>query len=92
MNKIKTTLSKLYQLRGFIITLAVILLIGFTAYQCSRVTRIEPDQAMIEEERAKLRKLQVKFDAGVIEALNRQSQVSGQTNLSNLGKSDPFSP
>lgn len=74
------------------ITIVMVLVIGLTLYQVSLVANVEPDGPTIEAERAKLRASSVKFDQETINDLNSRSSVPKQPNLSNLGKSDPFSP
>lgn len=73
-------------------TITMTLVIGLTLYQVSLVTQVEPDGPTIEAERAKLRASSVRFDQETIKDLNSRSSVPKQPDLTNLGKSDPFSP
>lgn len=88
----KALWSQLLKLKKFLLSLMVLVLIGLTAYQVSSIMYIEPDQDSIEAERVKLKQSRIHFDQKTIDSLNKRSSMPGQPDLSNLGRSDPFTP
>ena len=88
----KKLTTQLLAAKNFLLTLLVVITIGYTGYQLSRIVNLEPDQASIEAEQEKLRGSRVRFDKATIDELNSRSSTPKQPNLSNLGKADPFSP
>lgn len=90
--RLKPILKLIGKSRGLLLTLAVIGLIAYTAHQLSQLVTARPDPAYIEAEKTKIDEQRIRFDPKTVEAVRNLRVVSGQTDLSNLGKADPFSP
>jgi hypothetical protein len=82
----------LLRFRGLIIFLVAIGLIGYSIYLFSRIIDIRPDQAYLSEQRKKLDESKISFDKKTIQSINQLQQINPKIDLSNVGKSDPFSP
>ncbi len=86
----KPVLAILNRLRNLLVTLAVIGVLGYTAYQISLIPGIAPTKAQIEAERNKANTAQIKFDFKTIDAISKQTQVPAQNSLHDVGKTNPF--
>lgn len=87
----KKLLAVLLRHKNFLTTLAVLSLFGFTGYQISQITAVEPDSAYmtIKEKETKTTNLKVNKDA-VDQITNLKP--SGDTSIPvNVGKANPFS-
>lgn len=84
-------LNLLVRHKSFITTLVVLSLFGFTGYQVSQITAIEPDAAYmsLKEKENKTTSLRVNKEA-LDQIINLKP--SGDTSIPvNVGKSNPFS-
>ncbi len=86
----KALLGVLGRYRILIVTLIVVALAGYTVYQISLITSISPDEATVTAERAQIDAARIKFDTATIQAITKQTQVTTSSDLSKLGKTDPF--
>ena len=66
--------------------------IGFGLYRLNQVITVIPDPEMVKLEQETVEKAQIKFDIKTIDSLNHLTPVEGKVDLTNLGKTDPFSP
>ena len=88
----KKALDILNKLRGFLILLVVIGLFGYAAYQVSRIVAVAPDAAYLEKAKGDASATVIKLDVKAVEGLKNLVPVDVKVDLSNVGKSDPFSP
>ena len=93
LNKLlNLALGYLYRLRSFLIVLIVVGLVGYAGYLASQIISIQPDQAYLSTQRQQLSQSKVNFDKSTIQTINSLVQLNPQVDLTNIGKSDPFSP
>ncbi|HSX14856.1 MAG TPA: hypothetical protein VLE72_03025 [Candidatus Saccharimonadales bacterium] len=78
--------------KGLFIVAAVIVLVGYAGLLISRLVSLEPDQAYLADQRAKLDQTKINFDKKTIDTINHLQQLNPPIDLTNIGKSDPFSP
>ena len=83
-------LTKLNQLRGFLITLAALAIIGYTGYQISMATSVTPTQASINAAKEKLNPTEVKFDMATINSITHHTTVRVAPDLGGIGTTNPF--
>lgn len=77
---------------GFLIGTGLLALVGYTAYQISQIASISSDRAYIESEIDKANQKRIKLDTKTLEQVRAQTELDLRSDLSNLGKGDPFSP
>jgi hypothetical protein len=82
----------LVKARGFIALVAIIGLLGYGGYLASKVVNLQPDQTYLTDQRQQLDQAKISFDKQTIQTINNLEQVNPTVDLSNIGKSDPFSP
>jgi hypothetical protein len=78
--------------RKLFITLAIVGLLGYTGYQISRITAVQPDKAYLdakkEDKQAAVPNLRISKD---VQERLRSLQSAGDTSIPvNVGKSNPF--
>lgn len=89
---LKQTTQLLYKFRVIIVLVVSIGLIGYAGYLGSQMLNLQPDQAYLATQREKLTATKVGFDKQTVIIINSLKQVNPTVNLTNIGKSDPFSP
>lgn len=90
MIKLKPVLLILNKYKNLFVTVAVLGICGYTAYQISLVVAVTPNAAAVEAERAKVDTSNLKFDTKTIDSITKQHQINVSTNLSGIGTSNPF--
>ncbi|HSH31239.1 MAG TPA: hypothetical protein VK963_01080 [Candidatus Saccharimonadales bacterium] len=88
----KQVLAQLMRAQVFLVALAVVALVGYTAYQISLIFAVFPDAAAVEAQQKQSQASVIRFNPKAIEAVKRQTAIEAETSLSGLGKPDPFSP
>ncbi len=89
---LKLIAARLLKVRGFLIALAIIGLVGYAGYLISRIVDLQPDQAYLASKRQEIDKTKINFDKKTIQTINNLKQINPTVDLSNVGKSDPFAP
>lgn len=84
--------AKAYKYRGMIAAVVATCMIGYAAFLVAQVVNIKPDEIYAEEQRASLDKAKINFDKATITTINNLQQINPTTDLTNIGKNDPFSP
>ncbi|HSX48436.1 MAG TPA: hypothetical protein VLF41_02960 [Candidatus Nanoarchaeia archaeon] len=88
----KQALNILTKLRSFLITLVVIGLFGYAAYQVSKIVAVAPDKDYLDKAKGDASAQVVKLDVKAVDQLKNLVPVDVKVDLSSIGKSDPFSP
>lgn len=81
-----------YRLRNLLLVIVVAGLVGYGAYLIQQAVTVQPDPAYLEAQRHDLSKAKVVFDKNTIQTINDLQTLNPKVDLSNIGKSDPFSP
>lgn len=93
MNQIMSQLKKILSpFRGYLIPMAVTLVLALATYQVYALTKIQPSKQAVEEGRQKLKSGKIKFDAATLADLEQRVEIPSAPRVDNVGKSDPFSP
>ena len=82
----------LYRFRTFLIIIIVLGLVGYAGYLASQIVNLQPNQAYLSAQQQKDDDTKINFDKATVQTINNLSQVNPTVNLTNIGKSDPFSP
>lgn len=85
-------LAILIRSQRFAFAILALALIGFTGYQVVLATSIVSDPAYVNTQITVIDSKRVKFDPATTQAVSNLLNISGQTDTSGPGKSDPFSP
>ncbi|MBW3538235.1 hypothetical protein KY386_01950 [Candidatus Parcubacteria bacterium] len=88
----KQVLPYLSRAQTFLVTLAVLAIISYTAYQISLIFAVFPDATAIETQKQQDASKLIRFNPKAIEAVKKQVPVEARPSVGNPGKSDPFSP
>lgn len=78
--------------RRFIIVIAIIGLLGYGGYLISQIIALQPDQTYLATQRQANGSTKINFDKPTITTINGLVQINPKIDLTNIGKSDPFSP
>jgi hypothetical protein len=87
MNK---TLQSLIKMRGFLVTLAVIGLIGYTARLVGQIVAVTPDKDYLEQAKHKADIQTIKLDTKAVDNLKGLVPVDSHIDSGSVGKGDPF--
>jgi hypothetical protein len=88
--QLQPILILLTRYRSLLMTVAILGICGYTAYQISLVVAVAPDPAAIEQEASKTSTTGLKFDNVTIKAITQQKPVNVKPDLGGLGTSNPF--
>jgi hypothetical protein len=87
---LKNILTVVSRYKRIVITLVIIGLMGYTGYQISRITSVQPDAAYLETRRAEAKAVSLKINKATQDKL-RGLQSAGDTSVPTVsGKSNPF--
>ena len=89
---LKRFIKGLAVVQGFLATLAVLAILGWTGYLISKAIDNTPDPAALQAGQEELTANQVRFDKATIAALQSLVPLNVQPNVNNLGHADPFNP
>lgn len=87
----KKLLPMLLRYKTLIVTLVVVSLLGFTAYQISQITSVEPDPAYLRAKEKDSKATSLRIDKKTLEAVTQLSPNGPTPAPVNVGKSNPFS-
>jgi hypothetical protein len=87
---LKPLLMKLNKIRGFVVVLAIITIVGYTAYQISIAVSVTTTEASIEDAKEMLNPAAVKFDMTTINSISRHTTINVSPDLNGLGTANPF--
>ncbi len=74
-----------------VIGFAVLVLVGFTGYQLSRVVAVQPDAAYLTIQEQTVRTPSLRSSKTVLLQLQKLQSAGSTTNPVTVGKQDPFS-
>lgn len=89
---LKTAGDLLLKVRAFITLLAVIGLLSYGGYLISQILNLQPDQSYLIDQRQQLDQTKISFDKQTVKTIDSLKPLNPTVNLSDIGKSDPFSP
>jgi len=92
MGILKTAGGMLLKIRGLLALLVIIGMLGYGGYLISQIINLQPDQSYLTTQTQSLDQSKVSFDKQTVQTINNLQQVNPTVNLSNIGKTDPFSP
>ncbi|TAK89200.1 hypothetical protein EPO04_03835 [Patescibacteria group bacterium] len=72
-------------------TLVVVALFGFTAYQISQITSVEPDPVYLQAKEKEAKTAGLKINKQTLDQVTKLDSSAGSTTPVNVGKSNPFS-
>lgn len=72
-------------------TLVVVGLIGFTGYQISQITSVEPDAAYLQAKEKESKTASLRIDKKTLDQVNQLDSSASTPAPANVGKSNPFS-
>lgn len=87
-----SAITRVLKVRGFLIVVVVVGLLGYGGYIVSRIVALQPDPAYLATQRQALGSTKINFDKSTIDTINNLVQINTKTDLTNIGKTDPFSP
>lgn len=87
----KKLLPILLRYKTLLVTLVVVSLLGFTAYQISQITSVEPDPAYLQAKEKESKATSLRIDKKTLEAVTQLSPNGAAPAPVNVGKSNPFS-
>ncbi len=76
--------------RGILTILVSIALIGFTAYQISQITSVQPDQAYLQSQKDTAGSVKLKATPAFVEKLRELKPATSNSVQVRSGKSNPF--
>lgn len=86
----KMMLPALKRISGPLVTLIILVLIGYTAYQISRITTVQPDAAYLEANRKEHKTTNLRINQETLKQLE-SLEAAGDTVVPVVtGKDDPF--
>lgn len=86
----KQALHILVRFRGFLITLAVVAIFGYTAHLLGQIVNAVPDQAYLDKQ--KQGAPTTKIDLKAIQSVQQLQPVNTTPPPGGAGKGDPFTP
>lgn len=86
----KLLLPALKRISGPAVTLVIVLLVGYTAYQISRITSVQPDVAYMEANKKDHKTPSLKINQETMKQLKSLTPAGDVTVPVVTGKDDPF--
>lgn len=86
----KTLLPAVKRVIGPAITLVIVALVGYTAYQISRITTVQPDTAYMEANKKSHKTPSLKINQETMKQLKNLTPAGDTTVPVVTGKDDPF--
>lgn len=83
--------SQLSRFRGLVTIVAIVGLLGYTAYQVSLITGVQPDAQYLSHQRASAPSIKLKISRNTIDKLKALQSAGDTTVPVGTSKNDPFS-